>query len=180
MPRYAALLRAINVGGHTVRMSELCALFERAKLSNVRSVIASGNVLFDTRAADTAAIERRIESTLRSALGYDVDTFVRTPEELDAIVAHEPFAAADPVLEGDTVQVIFTRTTIDDAARERIAALRTSYDDFAVFGRELFWRTRGRISDSEISPARFARALGGSGTARNVTTVRKLAVRIRG
>jgi uncharacterized protein (DUF1697 family) len=179
MPRYAALLRAINVGGHTVRMSELCAMFERAKLSNVRSVIASGNVLFDTRAAATASIEKRIESTLRSALGYDVDTFVRTPEELEAIVAHEPFDPSDPVLEGDTVQVIFTRSTIDHAACERITALRTSYDDFAVFGRELFWRTRGRISDSKITPARFARALGGAGTARNVTTVRKLAVRIR-
>jgi uncharacterized protein (DUF1697 family) len=179
MPRYAALLRAINVGGHTVKMAELCALFERAKLANVRSVIASGNVLFETRAADTAAIERRIESALHAALGYDVDTFVRTPEELDAIVAHDPFDASDPVLERDTVQVIFTRSTIDRAARERIAELRTSYDDFAVFGRELFWRTRGRISDSQITPARFARALGGSGTARNVTTVRTLAVKIR-
>jgi uncharacterized protein (DUF1697 family) len=180
MPRYAALLRAINVGGHVVKMSELCALFERAKLSNVRSVIASGNVLFDTRATDIAAIERRIEGTLRAALGYDVDTYVRSPEELDAIVAHEPFDASDPVLERDTVQVVFTRSTIDAAARERIAALRTWYDDFAVFGRELFWRTRGRISDSAITPARFSRALGGSGTARNVTTVRKLAERIRG
>lgn len=180
MPRYAALLRAINVGGHTVKMSELCALLERAKLSNVRSVIASGNVLFDTRASDTAAIERAIERTLRAALGYDVDTFVRTPEELDAIVAHEPFDASDPLLERDTVQVVFTRATIGDEARGRIIALGTSYDDFAVFGRELFWRTRGRISDSQITPARFARALAGSGTARNVTTVRKLAERIRG
>ena len=133
MPRYAALLRAINVGGRTVKMAELCALFERAKLANVRSVIASGNVLFDARSSDVAALERRIESALRDALGYDVDTFVRTPDDLDALVAHEPFDPSDPVLERDTVHVVFTRSVIDDAARERILALRTSYDDFAVF-----------------------------------------------
>ena len=62
MPRYAALLRAINVGGHTVKMDELCAHFEQAlRFGRVESVIASGNVLFDTKSADTAAIEARIE-----------------------------------------------------------------------------------------------------------------------
>jgi uncharacterized protein (DUF1697 family) len=179
MPRYAALLRAINVGGHVVKMAELRTLFERAKLSRVETVITSGNVLFDTRATDTAAIERRLEKTLRDALGYDVDTFVRTLDDLDAIVAHEPFDATDPVLDGDTVQVIFTRAPIDAAARARVLALGTTYDAFAVFGREVFWRTRGRISDTKITPARFARALPSSGTARNVTTVRRLAERLR-
>jgi len=75
--RYAALLRAINVGGHTVKMKELCTLFEAMKLSNVRSVIASGNVLFESRAG-AAALEARIEDGLRKSLGYDVETFLRT------------------------------------------------------------------------------------------------------
>lgn len=178
MPRYAALLRAINVGGRTVKMSELCALFESIKLANVRSVIASGNVLFESRATDAAALESRIETALRKTLGYDVETFLRTPEELDAIAAHEPFAA-DPVLDSHTLQVIFTRATLDAARRDALLALRTDYDDFDVRGREVYWRTRGRTTDSPIKPAVFARALGGPGTARNVTTVRKLAEKLR-
>lgn len=179
MPRFAALLRAINVGGRTVKMTELCALFEQARLTNVRSVIASGNVLFDSRASDAAALEKRIESALRKGLGYDVETFVRSPDELDAVVAHDPFDSTDPVLESHTVHVIFTRSTISPSSAERITALGTDYDEFHVFGREVFWRTRGRSSDSTIKPSAFARAFDEPGTARNITTVRKLAIKVR-
>ena len=179
MPRFAALLRAINVGGRTVKMSDLCTLFEQTRLQNVQSVIASGNVLFDARADDTAALERRIEAALRKGLGYDVATFVRSGAELDAVVAQEPFDPADPVLPSHTVQVIFTRAPIDAERAAKIVALRTDYDELQVFGREVFWRTRGRSSDSQIKPAAFGRALGEAGTARNITTVRKLAERLR-
>ena len=179
MPRYTALLRAINVGGRTVKMAELCALFEQARLTDVQSVIASGNVLFTSRGSETAALEKRIESALRKGLGYDVATFVRDADDLDAVVAHDPFDRKDPVLESDTVHVIFTRGTIDRARAERILALGTDYDEFHVFGREVFWRTRGRSSDSKIKPSAFARAFGDPGTARNITTVRKLAAKLR-
>ena len=57
MPRYVALLRAINVGGRNVKMAELCALFEQARLTDVQSVIASGNVLFASRSGDSVALE---------------------------------------------------------------------------------------------------------------------------
>ncbi|HKH91728.1 MAG TPA: DUF1697 domain-containing protein [Gemmatimonadaceae bacterium] len=179
MPRYVALLRAINVGGRNVKMTTLCALFEQARLSNVQSVIASGNVLFDSRSADTTTLERRIEGALREGLGYEVATFVRSGAELDAVVAHRPFDSADPVLDSHTVHVIFTRATIDAERATKILALGTEYDEFHVFGREVFWRTRGRSSDSKIKPGAFARAFGDPGTARNITTVRKLAERLR-
>jgi uncharacterized protein (DUF1697 family) len=179
MPRYVALLRAINVGGRNVKMPELCALFEQARLTDVESVIASGNILFTARAGDTAALEKRIETALRKGLGYDVPTFVRNVDDLDAVVAHRPFDANDPVIESDTVHVIFTRAAIDGARAERIIALGTDYDELHVFGREVFWRTRGRSSDSKIKPSAFARAFGDPGTARNITTVRKLAAKLR-
>jgi uncharacterized protein (DUF1697 family) len=179
MPRFVALLRAINVGGRNVKMTELCGLFERAKLTDVQSVIASGNVLFSSRASDPTALEQRIEAALRKGLGYEVPAFIRDADELDAVVAHDPFGAKDPVLATDTVQVIFTRAPIDRARAAQIVALRTDYDDFHVFGREVFYRTRGRSSESKIKPGVFARAFGDPGTARNITTVRKLAEKIR-
>lgn len=154
-------------------------MFEAMKLSNVRSVIASGNVLFDTRVSDAAALESRIETALRKALGYDVETFLRTPEELDALAAHDPFAATDPVLEGHRVHVLFTRSPITAVEKKQLLALATDYDDFAVFGREIYWRTRGNSSDSTITPAMFGRAFKGPTTARNVNTVRKLADKLR-
>jgi uncharacterized protein (DUF1697 family) len=176
MPRYAALLRAINVGGHTVKMDELRRIFEAIPLRRVESVIASGNILFDSASTDAAKLESRIEASLEKALGYEVGTFVRTGPELAAVVALEPFElAAD-----DKVQVIFVKAPLGASARRDVLALRTDYDDFFVAGREIYWRTRGLISGSQIKPAAFGRAVGMDGTARNVTTVRKLAAKLAG
>src|SRR4051794_25454150 len=84
MPRLVALLRAINVGGHTVRMEELRTLFESMRLRSVETVIASGNVIFETGSTDADALARHIESGLERALGYAVGVFLRTPAELRA------------------------------------------------------------------------------------------------
>jgi uncharacterized protein (DUF1697 family) len=176
MPRYAALLRAINVGGHTVKMEELRRLFEAVPLKRVESVIASGNILFESSSADTAKLESRIEAKLEKALGYEVGTYLRTGAELAAIAALEPFAL-DP---GDKVHVVFVRAALSATAKKQVLALATTYDDFFVEGREIYWRTRGMSSASLIKPAAFSRAVGMPGTARNVTTVRKLAEKLAG
>ena len=81
MPRYIAFLRAINVGGHTVKMDRLRQIFDSLGFSNVETFLASGNVVFETTAQDTAALETRITAGLRAALGYEVATFLRTPAE---------------------------------------------------------------------------------------------------
>ena len=88
MPRYIAFLRAINVGGHTVKMDRLREIFESLGFANVETFIASGNVVFETTALDTAALETRIAAALQAALGYEVATFIRTEAELARIAAH--------------------------------------------------------------------------------------------
>jgi len=77
MPKYVAFLRAINVGGHTVKMDHLRGLFEALSFSNVETFIASGNVIFDTKSKDQQTLERKIEKHLRETLGYAVTTFDR-------------------------------------------------------------------------------------------------------
>ena len=82
MRRYVALLRAINVGGHVVKMEKLRALFDELAFKDVETVIASGNVLFSSGAPNAAALEEKIERHLKAALGYEVTTFIRTPREM--------------------------------------------------------------------------------------------------
>ena len=72
--RYIAFLRAVNVGGRVVKMPVLKKAFESLQLSNVETFIASGNVVFETAASDVLKVERKIESRLREALGYEVTT----------------------------------------------------------------------------------------------------------
>ncbi|MEV4614249.1 DUF1697 domain-containing protein [Kitasatospora sp. NPDC049258] len=92
---YIAFLRAINVGGRTVKMERLRELFAELGLERVRSYIQSGNVFFDTEESDLAALTGRIERQLEAALGYPVPTMVRTVEEVEELVAAEPFAAVE-------------------------------------------------------------------------------------
>jgi uncharacterized protein (DUF1697 family) len=89
--RYIALLRGINVGGHTVPMDRLRQLFAELGLANVRTYIQSGNVFFDSERTDRAQLTQTIEHHLRDALGYDVPTFLRTVPELEQIAASEAF-----------------------------------------------------------------------------------------
>ena len=80
MPRVIAFLRAINVGGRTVKMDRLRGLFADAGFRNVETFIASANVIFDSPGKTTAGIERKIEAGLRVSPS---DAFL-------IIVAHEP------------------------------------------------------------------------------------------
>ena len=170
--RFAAFLRAINVGGRTVKMERLRSVFEGAKLRDVSTVINRGNVLFASSARDTAALERRLEEALAAELGYEVVTFVRSAEDVIAIAAREDFAGAPP---GDLVQVGFLKGRPTAAVRRAVAGLASEKDELVVRGQELHWHVRGRTMDSLIKPEALAAALGGPTTVRSITTVRKIA-----
>jgi uncharacterized protein (DUF1697 family) len=178
MPRHIAFLRAINVGGHTIKMSHLRALFEALGFRQVETFIASGNVLFDTAARDTAALESRIERHLKDALGYAVATFLRSPAEVAAIAAYRPFRAADPVPAGEPLMVGFLKAPPSAEVGRRVVALRTDTDDFHVHGRELYWWARVGVGKSSVGGALLEKTLGAPATFRNVTTVRRLALKV--
>src|SRR5262245_28797721 len=111
--RYVAFLRAINVGGHVVKMDQLRKLFEQLKFKNVETFIASGNVIFETASTDAAALETKIEKHLAKALGYEVGTFLRTCDEVAAIAGHKAFAEKD----GCHVHVAFLKSVPDKAMK---------------------------------------------------------------
>lgn len=168
---HVALLRAVNVGGRTVKMERLRTLFTELGFRDVATLIASGNVLFVPGRQQPATLERRIEQALADAFKFEVTTFVRTRTDLAALTGAEPMCAA----EGESVLVGFLKQGPDAAARARVTALRTPGDDLQVVGRELWWLRRGRVSDSRLSGGALEKALGGPMTMRNITTVRKLA-----
>src|ERR1700694_1154674 len=125
MERYAAFLRAINVGGHPVKMDHLRAMFGEMGFTDVSSVIASGNVIFHTRPRSAHQLEGRIERHLREALGYDVAQFVRSAPELAALARYEPFPRADLDTPGITLSVVFLHTPPSDDARRKLLSMRT-------------------------------------------------------
>lgn len=170
MARHVALLRAINVGGRVVKMDGLRRACEAIGLTNVETFIASGNVIFDSRAG-AAALEKKIEAHLRDVLGYEVATFVRSVPELATAAAR-----CDALLKnGEGAHVGFLKAPVSKEDRARVAAYENADERFAFEGREIYWLTRAGIGQSKFSNAVFERIIASPATFRNVTTVRKLA-----
>ena len=171
MPRHIAFLRAINVGGHTVKMDALRRLFERLGHSEVETFIASGNVIFAAPSKNALALERAIAAHLEKALGYPVAAFIRSPEHLTAVGGYRAFPAAS----GTSLHVGFLSARPAAAAVRELESLRTGTDDFRVRDREVYWRIHGGFSDSKFSGSKLEKLLGVQATFRNLNTVTKLA-----
>ena len=174
MPRYFAFLRAINVGGHTVKMETLRQLFEGLGFSEVETFIASGNVAFTVPSNDARALERKIERRLQEILGYAVATFIRTEAELAEVAAHQAFAPA-AVAGAAALNIAFLHEPLGKAEQRKLMALRTPIDDFAVRGREVYWLCRKKQSESTFSNAVLEKTLGRPSTLRGAATLRKMA-----
>lgn len=174
--RCVALLRAVNVGGHLVKMERLRALVAELGFGNVETFIASGNVIFDATRAQAARAERAIEQALEGEFGYEVPAFVRTVEDIAGVAALEPFDAAD-VARASTFCVAFLKAAPDAAHVRSLMDLRSDDHDFHVNGREVFWLSRLKQSDPAFSKMRIERVLGVAMTVRGISTVRKLAAR---
>ena len=169
-----AFLRAINVGGRNVAMAELRRVFERLGLKEVETFIASGNVVFKSDAQDLRALELVVEEGLRKSLGYEVATFLRSEEELAAIAKYEPFPKSH-LRKATALNVGFLAEPSGPAAKKLIAAFKSEVDDFEVRGREVYWLSQAKQSESKFNNVRFEKALQARATWRGINTVRRLA-----
>ena len=175
MPRYIALLRGINVGGHRVKMDRLRGLFEQLDLDDVSTFIASGNVLFATASEDREGLRLRIESHLERELGYAVATFLRTSDELAGIAARDARTGSGEWGPESSHYVVFLQDGPTAALEDGLAALASEIDDFEVAEREVHWRTRGKVSESPLFGQAIERAFRGiPNTMRNMNTVNRL------
>ena len=177
MQKYIAFLRAINVGGHTVKMDHLRQIFESLGFSNVETFIASGNVIFNVKSKDAGTLERTIEQKLKEALGFEVATFLRTDKELADIADYKPFKPAQ-LDSAVAFNVAFLSEPLDDKSKKSLMALKTDIDDFHVHGREIYWLCLKKQSESKFSNAVLEKTLGRKATLRGLNTVRKLAEKV--
>jgi uncharacterized protein (DUF1697 family) len=90
MPRYVAFLRGVNP--MNARMPDLKHCFESAGFSDVRTLLSSGNVVFDTRASTPGALAKRCEKAMRDGLDRSFATIVRPTRYLQEMIEADPFA----------------------------------------------------------------------------------------
>lgn len=171
MSRFVALLRAINTPPRHVKMDRLRSIVETQGFLNVRTYIASGNVIFD--GPDSAdGITERLEEALAENLGFDVPVFLRTSDELLDAADRRPFGESE-----SSLAISFLPVIPDPEDVKRLEASTTGSDRLTVIGREVYWSHVGLRSESTHSEAHVVRTLGMQTTQRSATTVREIADR---
>ena len=176
--RLVAMLRAVNVGGHSsLPMAELRKLTTDLGHRDVTTYIQSGNVVFTTdKPSGTVAARGRIANELSDAIadrkGLQVPVMVRTEPELRAALDAMPFL--DDEANSSKLMIVFLSDAPTKAAIASLDHERFAPDRFEVVGREMFVHFPNGAGRSKFTPSYFKR-LGAEGTARNLNTVRKLA-----
>ena len=174
MPVRIALLRGINVGGkNRVAMSDLRAMCAALGLADARTLLQSGNLVFSDRRG-APALEKLLENETSKRLGLDVDYAVRTVEQWDAVVAGNPLvreAERDP----SHLLVVFLKSEPTAAAVRALEAAITGRELVRARGRELYVWYPVDIATSKLTTAVLDRKLAVRGTARNWSTVLKIA-----
>ena len=170
---YIALLRAVNVGGTVLKMEALRRVAEGLGLGSVRTVLASGNLVFQTARTDTGKIESRLEQALSKFEGLTTDFFVRSGAEWKELIRRNPFpaeATADPgrlvvsVLKAPPTSSKWSELRSAIVGRERVEGI----------GRHAYIVYPDGQGRSKLSMALIERKLGTRGTNRNWNTVRRL------
>lgn len=164
MARYAALLRAINVGGTgKLPMSDLKRLCEEAGFEGVKTYIASGNVAFSSPLPE-AEVKAALESRLKTYAGRDMPLMVRSHAELIQILADNPYADKSPAY---TVAILLDQAPPSDALDK---ARHQASEVFTLGKREIYVHyPDGQGRSKLVIPAAKL------GTARNMNTIKTLA-----
>jgi uncharacterized protein (DUF1697 family) len=172
--RFVVLLRGVNVGGINIKMAELRTVLEDAGFTDVKTVLASGNVLLTSRSTTPGTVKKSIENALSTAFGYEAWVIVLDPAVLADIVDKYPFDAS--VAEKQPY-VVFSS---DGESTRRLGALADSLDPDAeriAPGEHgvLYWEvTKGLTLDTVMGKASAKAAYKSTTTTRNVRTLIKL------
>ena len=164
MTSFIALLRAVNVGGTgKLPMTELKTMCEAAGFRSVRTYIASGNVIFESK-LDEAGVRKALEKRLLAYAGKPVAVMVRTAAEMAEVLAKNPF----PNTPGNRTMAIFL-----DAAppRDALESISGRVDEQVALGRREIYVVYG----ANMARSKLKIPAAKNGTARNMNTVAKLA-----
>ncbi|WP_027166207.1 DUF1697 domain-containing protein [Mesorhizobium sp. WSM3224] len=174
MQTYVALLYSIILGeGRRVVMADLKAMAEDLGLKNVRTLVATGNLVFEARAGEISKLEQRLEKAFEKTFGRHVDIIVRRAEGWLRLAAANPF----PAESADAADQVAVRVMREPLPADAVAALQA----YAADDEKVFWVdgdiwlvfSRERPSSRLLAAVNHKRL--GIGTSRNWNTVRRLA-----
>ncbi|MQB42992.1 DUF1697 domain-containing protein [Rhizobium sp. ICMP 5592] len=171
MTTYVALLHSIVLtAGRRVIMSDLRAMAEDVGFTNVKTLVSTGNLVFETGAQPVAVVETQLEAGFTKAFGKHVDIIARDAATWMELVAGNPFADGG----GSEVAVRVMRRPLDPSVIEGLEKRRSDPERLAVVDGDLWIDFGGKASETRLLSSLTTKRLG-VGTLRNWNTVRGVA-----
>jgi uncharacterized protein (DUF1697 family) len=175
MTKYAVFLRGVNVGGVNLKMAEVATALTDAGFANVRTILASGNVLLES-SSGVAAVRKKAEAALRETFGYDAWVLAYHIDTVRAVVDAYPF---EREVDGFQSYVTFVA---DAAVLDELAALGDSAGSKAGSDEKIssgegvvYWQVpKGSTLDSTIGKTMGKPRYKSSTTTRNLRTLAKV------
>jgi uncharacterized protein (DUF1697 family) len=171
MTKYAAFLRGVNVGGVNLKMAEVAAALTDAGFDDVRTILASGNVLLES-SANVTAVRKKAETALRERFGYDAWVLAYDIDTVREVVDAYPF---EREVDGYQSYVTFVA---DPAVLDELATLsgKTGSDEKISRGNGVvYWQVpKGSTLDSTIGKTMGKPRYKSSTTTRNLRTLDKV------
>ena len=171
MTRYAAFLRGVNVGGVNLKMADIATAFEDAGFTNVRTILASGNVLLESRSG-VDAVRKKAEAALREAFGYDAWVLAYDIQTVRAVSDNFPF---EREVEDHHSYVTFVT---DEKVLDELAALANDAPPDEKIQRGegvIYWQVpKTGTLDTTIGKTMGKKRYKSSTTSRNLRTIDKV------
>jgi len=158
-----SMLRGVNVGAHhRMKMADLRAVYESLGHKDVRTYVQSGNVI--SRGAASAV---KIEDAIEQKFGFRPAVILRTPEELRAVIARNPFEGVAPA----KLLVCFLPRNPGEEAGERVRTLPPTPEQVRLDGKQMYIYFPDGMARPKLSMPAVEKALKVAGTGRNWNTV---------
>jgi uncharacterized protein (DUF1697 family) len=169
MTQFAAFLRGVNVGGVNLKMADVADALSSAGFTNVRTILATGNVLLESKSG-VAAVRKKAEAALRERFGYEAWVLAYDIDTVRAIFEAYPFER-----EVDGYQSYVTFVTSDTVLDELAALPAGSNEKIAPGVGVIYWQVpKGGTLDSTIGKTMGKPRYKSSTTTRNLRTVAKV------
>ncbi len=174
MSNYIAMLRGINVSGHNIiKMEQLRASFAALGVSNVKTYIQSGNVVFEAAKDSAASVSKKIEQMILRDFGFSVPVLLKTASEMEEIIKCNPLLKI-PAINQSRLHVTFLSGDPPKTAHAALQPLAAKTEQFRVVGRVVYLYCPDGYGKSKLANSAIEKRLSVGATTRNWTTVNTL------
>jgi uncharacterized protein (DUF1697 family) len=171
LPGFCAFLRGVNVKGTSMKMVEVCSVFEKEGMKNVSSILASGNILFSS-GKNKIELKKMLEKAMSGYFDYEAYLFLKDKNEIETIVTKNPFKA-DP---GFHIYGFAGTDKIEKILMQEFEkAKKAKGEEARIIEKNFYWKVpKGNTLDSEFGKILGRKNLKDSFTSRNLNTFEKV------